>query len=154
MASARIECLMTECGIGHPVIRPSLTPDDGWLGRIAVNVAGARAIGQLAPGVQKSLDCLRMSLRLEIPRMAATAAARFGGSGICDGLGVGRVTLSAAQCGMVLSRVLWSRMPEIDRIPVGIRVAGDAFACRAHVVGRLANRSGVVMTRGASSRQH
>src|SRR5439155_19197977 len=123
----------------------------GGPGRIAVDVAGASAVGKLARAVELAFLGLRVSVGFEVSGVTPTAGSRIRGSGKYDVFGVGRVTLIAGQGHMMLLGVLGGRMPEIDCIPVGIAMAGRTLARRGHVTGRLANGSGVVVTGSAPS---
>src|ERR1700757_5211574 len=126
-----------------------LTRGDGGERRIAVDVAGARAVGELSDGVEelaRSLDRLRMFRGHIVLGMTPATAPGIGGGRVRDLLGVGRVAALTRQGHAVIARVVGARrVVEADYAPVRIAVAARAVEVRREVIRRQAGRGHVVV---------
>src|SRR5882757_647872 len=145
-ASSVIAYLVTERTIGHSVIGLAHTLSDRCPCCICVDVTRTRAACQFACSVKLTLGRLRVNVGFEVLGVAPSAGTGIGSGSEDDMLRVGRVALLAGQCSAVLSRVLSRDVPEVQCIPVGIRVTGLALTGRGHVVRRLAYGACVVVT--------
>src|SRR5437764_11752918 len=137
--------------IRHSMMRSGQTSCNGGLRRVAVDVAGATAVGELGGGVGETLDRLRVRRGLEVLRMAAGAGAGVRRRGVRHLVGVGGVAAGAAQRGAMRSRVSGAGVPEADEAPVRVAVTGGAVAPGDHVPGREADGAAVVVAGGAAA---
>src|SRR4029077_12026463 len=138
------------------MVRSWLTRGDGGERGIAVDVAGARAVGELADSVEeltRTLDRLRMFRGHIVLCMTAATGPGIGGGCIRDLLGVGRVAARAREGGTVIARVRGDRVPEADYAPVRIAVAARAVEVRREVIGRQAGRGDVVVAPQAAANE-
>src|SRR6266513_4323643 len=137
--------------IRHSMMRSGQTSCNGRLRRIAVDVAGAAAVGELRGGVGETLDGLRVRRGLEVLRMAAGAGAGVRRRGVGYLVGVGGVAAGAAQRGAMRSRVGGAGVPEADEAPVRVAVTGGTVAPGEHVPGREAEGAAVVVAGGTAA---
>ncbi len=120
---------------------------------IAVHVAGAAAVGELADRVAHTLGVFRMACGSEITGMAAGAGTGICGRRIRHGLGIARMTGAAADIRAVLTWIGHAGMPEVHHIPVRIGVAAAAVATQVQMPRRYSDSREVVVTRGAGCHQ-
>src|SRR2546421_9263127 len=137
--------------IRDSMMRSGLTLCNCGLRRIAVDVAGATAVGELAGGVGETLDGLRVRRGLEVLRMAAGAGAGVRRGGVGHLIGIGGVAAGAAQRGAMRARVGGAGVPEADEAPVREAVTGGAVEPGDHVPGRQAHGAAVVVAGGATA---
>src|SRR2546421_11316595 len=137
--------------IRDSMMRSGLTLCNCGLRRIAVDVAGATAVGERGGGVGETLDGLRVRRGLEVLRMAAGAGAGVRRRGVGHLVGVGGVAAGAAQRGAMRARVGGAGVPEAAEAPVRIAVTGGAVEPGDHVPGGEAEGAGVVVAGGAAA---
>src|SRR5262249_42271021 len=142
-----------ERGIRNSVAGSRETPADRGLRRVAVDVAGAAAVGELAHGVVGPLEYLRIRGGPEVLGMAAGAGAGVRGRGPGDLVRAAGVTAAAAERRAVVARIAAGRMAEVQRVPVGVGMAGAAVEARPQVPGRHADRAGIVVAAAAAAEE-
>src|SRR2546421_11709234 len=136
--------------IRDSMMRSGLTLCNCGLRRIAVDVAGATAVGERGGGVGETLDGLRVRRGLEVLRMAAGAGAGVRRRGVGHLVGVGGVAAGAAQRGAMCARGGGAGVPEAAEAPVRIAVTGGEVEPGDHVPGGEAEGAGVVVAGGAA----
>src|SRR5579863_2270291 len=142
-----------ERGIHDPMMRSRQTPDDGRRIRIAVHVAGAAAVGELAHRVELAFDGFRMRGRFEGGCMAGRARAEIGRRRPRQLLGVAGVAGAAGERRRVIARVGAARMAEAHQAPLRVAVTGGEVEVCSEMPRRQADRAIVVVAARAGPRE-
>src|SRR3977135_2269124 len=133
--------------------RSGQTPCNCWLRRIAVDVAGTTAVGQLTGGVGDTLYGPGVRCGLEVLRMAAGTGAGVRRRGVGHLIGIGGVAAGAAQGGAMRARVRGAGVLEADEAPVREAVTGGAVEPRDHMSRGHADGAAAVVAGGGGARK-
>src|SRR5579864_4084945 len=142
-----------ERGIHDPMMWSRQAPDDGRRIRIAVHVAGAAAVGELAHRVELAFDGLGMRSRFEGGCMAGGARAHIGRRRPGHLLRIPRMAGAAGERRQVIARVSAARMAEADEAPLRVAVTGGAVEVCSEMPGGQADRAIVVVAARAGARE-
>jgi len=146
-----IQCRSVERAVRDAVLRSGAARGDRCQCRAGVDMAGTRAVAQLADRVFRGrVVVLRVRIAPVVTGMASRAGIGISRCAPRNRVGTGRMAGLAGQQDRVIARVIDRRMTERDRRPGGGRMADVALACRGPVRRTLACGGGAVVAIGAA----